>query len=56
MEDHENLTFVFEHTTPFNLGTTHKAQELKIRKSLTLEKQEKFIALLKEFMDVFAWS
>jgi len=38
------------------LGTPNEPRELKLGKSLTPEEQENFIALLKEFMVVFAWS
>ena len=56
MEDNEHWTSIIEDLILINSRTPDEPREFKIRKSLTLEEQEKFIALLKEFMDVFAWS
>ena len=55
-EDHERWTFIAEDTIIINLGTTEVPQENNIGESLTPEEQEEFISLLREFIDVLAWS
>ena len=39
-----------------NIGTTEHPRMVKISKTLTAEKRNKYIKLLKEHVDVFAWS
>ena len=56
MEGHENRTSIIEETILTNLGTLNEPREFKIGKSLTREEQENFVALLKELINVFAWS
>ena len=38
-----------------NLGTTDKPKLVKLSKALSLEVKEKYVKLLSEFSDVFAW-
>jgi len=56
VEDHRNQTSIMEDTIIIKLGTTEEPKEIKIRISLTLEEQEEFTSLLREFIDVFVWS
>ena len=46
VEDHENQTSILEDIILTNLGTPGEPQELKIRKSLTLEVQQSFISFV----------
>ena len=39
-----------------NIGTKKEPKIIKISKSITIENKERYIKLMKEFYDVFAWS
>jgi hypothetical protein len=39
-----------------NIGTKEKSKMIKLYKSLSPEKKQKYIELFKEFVDVFSWS
>ena len=39
-----------------NIGTKLKPKMIKLSKALPQQEKEKYIALFKEFQDVFAWS
>jgi hypothetical protein len=39
-----------------NIGTEQEPKIIKISKNLTIENKERYIKLMKEFFDVFAWS
>ena len=38
------------------MGTPKEPREIKLRRSLTFKEQKKCISLLREFIDIFAWS
>ena len=54
MEDDKNWTSIIEEIL-VNLGILKEPWELKIRNSITLKELKRFISLLYEFIDVFAW-
>ena len=39
-----------------NIGTLEHPRMVKISKALTVEQRKRYINLLKEYVDVFAWS
>ena len=41
-----------EESVPVNLGTENEVKEVKMGATLTPEKMEQFLALLKEYIDV----
>ena len=45
-----------EESITVNIGTDNDVKEVKIGSSLSLDEQNAFIILLKEYVDVFAWS
>ena len=53
VKDDEDRTSIIEDIVIINLGTIEEHVEIKIEKSLTLEEQEEFILILKEFINVF---
>ena len=40
----------------FNIGTDVEPKMIKLSKALDSENRQKYITLMKEFFDVFAWS
>jgi hypothetical protein len=43
-------------TIQCNIGTESEPKYVKLSRSLTKEKRSKYIGLLREFVDVFAWT
>ena len=47
---------LFRSSEECNIGTELKPKLIKLSKALPQQENEKYIALFKEFQDVFAWS
>ena len=45
-----------ENVMDYNIGTKEQPRILKISKALLVEQRERYIKLLKEYVDIFAWS
>ena len=45
-----------ENVMDCNIGTKEHPRMVKISKALTIEQRSRYIKLLKEYVDVFAWS
>jgi hypothetical protein len=50
------IKLIENETTKINLGTLENPKEVKIGSTLSSQEQEELIKLLKEFLEVFAWS
>jgi hypothetical protein len=50
------IKLIENETTKINLGTLESPKEVKIGSTLSSQEQEELIKLLKEFLEVFAWS
>ena len=55
-EDEAKIKPIENETIKINLGTLKNPKEVKIGSTLSLEEQEELTKLLKEFLEVFAWS
>ena len=56
MEDEAKIKPIENDTIKINLGTSENPKEAKIDSTLSPEEQEELTKLLKEFLEVFAWS
>ncbi len=56
MEDEAKIKPIENDTIKINLGTSENPKEAKINSTLSPEEQEELTKLLKEFLEVFAWS
>ena len=45
-----------ENFMDYNIGTKEQPGIVKISKALSVEQRERYIKLLKEYVDIFAWS
>ena len=45
-----------ENVMDYNIGTKVQPRIVKISKALSVEQRERYIKLLKEYVDIFAWS
>ena len=55
-EDEAKIKPIENETIKINLGTLENSKEAKIGSTLSSEEREKLTKLLKEFLEVFAWS
>jgi hypothetical protein len=55
-EDKAKIKPIENETIKINLGTLENPKEVKIGSTLSSEEQKELTKLLKEFLEVFAWS
>ena len=46
----------FEYIEELNIGTKEQPKNIKIASTLKFESKQRYISLMKEYSDVFAWS
>jgi hypothetical protein len=45
-----------EEITNCNIGTTENPKIIKLSKEIAVEKKDKYVSLIKRFVDIFSWS